>query len=164
MNDPHLGKRVSRSRLFSSLLEQARKIVTSKSESTEKLAAICKLFRKNVFHYNWVGFYLVNPERQDELLLGPYEGEPTEHVRIPFGRGICGQAAETRKTFVAQDISKEKNYLSCSLDVKAEIVVPIFKKGKVIGEIDIDSHVKSPFTHEDEEFLGSVANLVSKIL
>jgi GAF domain-containing protein len=164
MYDPRRGKRVSRSRLFNSLLEQVRKIVASKSESTEKLAAICKLFRKNVFHYNWVGFYLVNPERQDELLLGPYEGEPTEHVRIPFGRGICGQAAQTRKTFVVQDISKEKNYLSCSLNVKAEIVVPIFKKGKVIGEIDIDSHVKLPFTHEDEEFLDSVVKLVSKIL
>jgi GAF domain-containing protein len=155
---------VTESGLFNSLIEQIREIVTARSESTEKLAAICKLLRRNVSHYNWVGFYLASPQRQDELVLGPYEGEPTQHVRIAFGRGICGQAAETRKTFVVQDVSKEKNYLSCSLNVKAEIVVPIFKKGKIIGEIDIDSHIKSPFTHEDEEFLESVAKLASKIL
>jgi len=155
---------VSKSRLFSSLLEQVRETATTKSESTEKLAAICRLLRKNVSYYNWVGFYLVDPERRNELLLGPYEGEPTEHARIPFGRGICGQAAEARKTFVVQDISKERNYLSCSLNVKAEIVVPIFKKGKIIGEIDVDSHIQSPFSHEDEDFLGNVAKMVSKIL
>ena len=155
---------MSKSRLFSSLLEQVRETATTKSESTEKLAAICRLLRKNVSYYNWVGFYLVDPERRNELLLGPYEGEPTEHARIPFGRGICGQAAETRKTFVVQDISKERNYLSCSLNVKAEIVVPIFKKGKIIGEIDVDSHIQSPFSHEDEDFLGNVAKMVSKIL
>lgn len=155
---------MTKSELFDSLLEQVREIVTNKSESIDRLAAICRLLRKNVPYYDWVGFYLVNPEEQSELLLGPYEGEPTDHVRIPFGRGICGQAAETRRTFVVQDVSREKNYLSCSLNVKAEIVVPIFKKSEIIGEIDIDSHVKSPFTHEDKEFLGSVAALVSKIL
>lgn len=155
---------MTKSELFDSLLEQVREIVTNKSESIDRLAAICRLLRKNVSYYDWVGFYLVNPEKQSELLLGPYEGEPTDHVRIPFGRGICGQAAETRRAFVVQDVSREKNYLSCSLNVKAEIVVPIFKKSEIIGEIDIDSHVKSPFTHEDKEFLGSVAELVSKVL
>jgi L-methionine (R)-S-oxide reductase len=155
---------VTKDAFFHSLLVQINEILTNESESIEKLAAVCKLLRKNVRYYNWVGFYLVNPERQGELLLGPYEGEPTEHVKIPFGKGICGQAAETRKTFLVQDVSKEKNYLSCSLNVKAEIVVPIFKQKRILGEIDIDSHVKSPFTREDEEFLESVAKLVSKIL
>ncbi len=149
---------------YGSLLEEIRKIITKKSESTEKLAAICKLLKINVPHYNWVGFYLVNPEKQDELLLGPYEGESTQHVRIPFGRGICGQAAKTGKTFVVQDVSKETNYLSCSTNVRAEIVVPIIKRRKIIGEIDIDSHTRSPFTDKDEKFLGNVTDLVSRIL
>lgn len=155
---------IKKTESFNSLLEEIREIIASKTESKEKLTAICKLLKKNVSHYNWVGFYLVNPEKQDELLLGPYEGEPTEHLRIPFGRGICGQAAKTGKTFVVQDVSKEKNYLSCSINVKAEIVTPIFKKGKVIGELDIDSHIRSSFTDEDVEFLSNIAKLVSKIL
>lgn len=155
---------MNKTAVFNSLLKQTNEIVTNESQSKEKLAAICQLLRKNVSYYNWVGFYLVNPKRQGELLLGPYEGEPTEHAKIPFGKGICGQAAETGKTFLVQDVSKEKNYLSCSLNVKAEIVVPIFKQKKILGEIDIDSYDKSPFTREDEEFLDRVAKLVSKIL
>jgi len=155
---------IKKSQTLNYLLEEIRETVASKSGNMEKLTAICKLLKKNVSHYNWVGFYLVNPEKQDELLLGPYEGEPTEHIRIPFGQGICGQAAKTSKSFVVQDVSKEKNYLSCSINVKAEMVVPIFKKGKIIGELDIDSHVPSPFTDEDGEFLDNIAKLASRIL
>ena len=155
---------IKKSESLNYLLEEIRETVASRSGSMEKLTAICKLLKKNVSHYNWVGFYLVNPEKQDELLLGPYEGEPTEHVRIPFGQGICGQAAKTSKPFIVQDVSKEKNYLSCSINVKAEMVVPIFKKGKIIGELDIDSHVPSPFTDEDEKFLDNIAKLASRIL
>src|SRR5208337_3246542 len=78
-----------------------------------KLKTVCRLLKENVPHYNWVGFYIVDEKRTNELVLGPFEGEPTEHTRIPFGRGICGQAAQLERTFLVQDISKEKNYLSC---------------------------------------------------
>jgi len=106
----------------------------------------------------------VDEKRPNELVLGPFEGEHTEHTRIPFGRGICGQAAQLERTFLVQDISKEKNYLSCSTNVKSEIVVPIFKNKKVIGELDIDSHVLSPFTEQDEAFLKKVSEMVSRII
>jgi len=102
------------------------------------------LLVENVPHYDWVGFYLVDKAKK-ELVLGPFVGEPTEHVRIPFGRGICGQAAERRTTFVVQDVSKEGNYLACSPKVKSEIVIPLFKGGEIIGELDIDSHTLSPW-------------------
>ena len=115
-------------------------------------------------YYDWVGFYLTDPEKKDELVLGPYEGDPTEHTRIPFGRGICGQAAATKETFVVQDVSKEDNYLSCSVHVKSEIVVPIIRDGEVLGELDIDSHTVEPFTDGDREFLERVCELVTAIL
>ena len=102
-------------------------------------------------------------KRKKELLLGPFEGEPTEHVKISFSRGICGKAAEIKKTFVVQDVSKETNYLSCSPKVKSEIVVPIFKNGKIAGELDIDSHTPSPFTDEDKAFLEKICEMVSKL-
>ncbi|WP_129410031.1 GAF domain-containing protein [Marinitoga lauensis] len=74
-------------------------------------------------------------------------------MKIPFGSGICGQAASTKNTFVVQDVTKETNYLSCSEKTKSEIVVPILDNdGNVFGELDIDSHKLEPFTIEDSNF------------
>jgi len=95
--------------------------------------------------------------------LGPYIGKPTEHTKIPFGRGICGQAADRKETFIVQDVSKESNYLSCSPLVKSEIVVPIIKNNKVLGELDIDSHVIEPLTKEDIRFLEDVCNIITQL-
>ena len=144
------------------LLRSVEAIVGGGGKRDEKLKKISRLLKENVTHYDWVGFYLVG-EEPGILYLGPFTGSPTEHVRIPFGRGICGQAAEREVTFIVQDVSKETNYLSCSPDVRAEIVVPIFKDGKVVGEIDIDSLQPSPFTDKDKEFLERVAELVSNL-
>jgi len=147
--------------LFKSLYIEIKAILDGDANTDEKLLTICKLLKGNIEYYDWVGFYLVNPTVKNELVLGPYEGEPTEHIRINFGQGICGQAAEIKDTFVVQDVSKETNYLSCSPRVKSEIVVPIFSEGELVGEIDIDSHSISPFTDEDKMFLEEIANLVA---
>jgi len=127
------------------------------------LQNICDLLRVEVEHYNWVGFYLAD-ENEKALHLGPYSGEPTEHVRIPYGRGICGQAVVRGDTFIVQDVSKETNYLSCSPKVKSEIVVPIYKDGKIVGEIDIDSLYLSPFTEDDRKFLEKLAEKLVEII
>ena len=150
--------------IFRALLSDINNISSQKSDKSQKLWSICKLLQTKISYYNWVGFYLVDPASPQELVLGPYVGEPTEHSRIPFGKGICGQAASQEKTFIVQDVSKENNYLSCSLDVKSEIVVPIFKNGKIIGELDIDSHDLEPFDENDNRFLDKVCGFVSIIL
>ncbi|MBD3290315.1 GAF domain-containing protein [candidate division KSB1 bacterium] len=129
-----------------------------------KLATICNLLKEKVSYFDWVGFYLSDPLKKAELVLGPFAGEPTEHVRIPFGQGICGQAADTKETFVVQDVSKETNYLSCSPVVKSEIVVPIMKGDAVIGELDIDSHDLSPFSEQDSVFLEDLCRLLANKL
>ena len=151
-------------KLFEFLTKRVAEIVSSRDSEENKLKAICKMLKGEISYYDWVGFYIVDKKRQDELLLGPFVGEPTQHARIPFGKGICGQAAKLRKTFVVQDISKETNYLSCSTKVKSEIVVPIFKNEAIVGELDIDSHCLSPFTEEDEQFLRKVSAMVSGLL
>lgn len=147
---------------FNFLTSELREIVNGPLERDEKLKTICKLLRDSVPYYDWVGFYIVDESERD-LVLGPFVGEPTEHKRIPFGKGICGQAAERKEIFIVQDISKETNYLSCSPRVKSEIVVPIFKNAEIIGELDIDSHVLSPFTQEDRKFLENVCKIVSEL-
>jgi len=145
------------------LVGEVRSIAALPEERDARLRRICDLLRESVAHYAWVGFYLVEPGTR-MLALGPFAGKPTEHVCIPFGRGVCGQAAERGTTFVAQDVATEQNYLSCSASVRSEIVVPILKDGLVAGEIDIDSHEISPFTDADRDLLERVAEIVSRII
>ena len=146
------------------LVEETREITNGRLGRNEKLKAICRLLRDEVSHYDWVGFYFVDKARQNELILGPFEGEPTEHIRIQFGQGICGQAAQRKTTFIVQDVSKEKNYLACSPNVKSEIVIPIFKNNKIVGELDIDSHSLYAFNGEDKALLEKICKIVSRIL
>ena len=128
-----------------------------------RLQQLCELLQENVPHYDWVGFYFRNGEKE-ELKLGPYVGEPTDHTIIPFGKGICGQVAVSNQNFVVPDVKAQDNYIACSLTVKAEIVVPLFVNGENIGQIDIDSNTPDPFTEEDERFLEFVNEKVAAIL
>ena len=128
----------------------------------EKLMNLCRFLSENVSHYNWVGFYFANHETKT-LHLGPYVGAPTDHTVIPFGKGICGQVAESNANFMVPDVSAQTNYIACSFTVKSEIVVPLFVNGVNIGQIDIDSHVLDPFTEDDERFLEFVNNEVAKL-
>lgn len=128
----------------------------------EKLLKICQLLQDSIDHYNWVGFYFAKPDAKT-LHLGPYVGAPTDHLIIPFGKGICGQVAVSNENFVVPDVTAQDNYIACSFTVKSEIVVPLFVKGKNIGQIDIDSHVLDPFTAADERFLEFVNQQVATL-
>jgi GAF domain-containing protein len=138
-----------------SVIEEVESIAAGDGPDHERLQRICEALKGRVPHYDWVGFYIAEAS-EEVLVLGPFAGAPTEHVRIPFGRGICGQAASGRRTFIVQDVSKEDNYLSCGSDVRSEIVLPVMQEGKVIGELDIDSHSISPFTEADRLLLERV--------
>ncbi len=129
----------------------------------ERLQGICKLLKESVPYYDWVGFYFKNGDNE-ELKLGPFAGEPTNHTIIPFGKGICGQVAVSNENFVVPDVQTQDNYIACSLNVKAEIVVPLFLKGENIGQIDIDSNTPDPFTNEDERLLEYINAQVAEIL
>ena len=148
---------------FEELEQRIDDFLREKESILKKLQYICKLLKDEVCHFDWVGFYFVDKENEKELILGPFEGSPTEHTRIIFGQGVCGQVATKGITIIVQDVSQENNYLSCSHDVKSEIVVPIFKERKFIGEIDIDSHQKAPFTKEDTAFLENIAQKLSEL-
>lgn len=145
------------------ILESVDKLVQGEAPREQKLKEISVLLHNEVDVFDWVGFYLVDPNADRELVLGPYVGEETDHTRIPFGKGICGQAADTLETYVIQDVSQEDNYLACSVDVKAEIVVPIMKGDRLIGELDIDSHTKDSLTEEHRELLEEICEKVAAI-
>ena len=151
---------------FSGLAERIARACLSprKGDLADILRGICQLLHDEVEGYDWVGFYLVDPPGSRELALGPFVGAPTEHVRIPFGKGVCGRAAELRSTVVVDDVSRESNYLACSLNVRSEIVLPIFRKDELVGELDIDSHQLSRFGSDDRAFLSRVVETVSAVI
>lgn len=146
--------------LYSKISEITKK---KEIEVAIRLQLICELLKENVPYYDWVGFYFKNGDKE-ELKLGPFAGEPTDHIIIPFGKGICGQVALSNKNFVVPDVKAQDNYIACSLTVKSEIVVPLFVNGENVGQIDIDSNTPDPFTQEDERFLEFVNKEVAKIL
>ena len=150
--------------IFDTLKPQVETILSNIEFSRdERLMKVCELLDQNIIYYNWVGFYFKNGDK-NELKLGPYVGEPTDHIIIPFGKGICGQVAVSNENFVVPDVAAQDNYIACSITVKAEIVIPIFVNGENIGQIDIDSNTPNPFTEADERFLEFVCKEVSSLL
>ncbi len=129
---------------------------------------IVRLLHDRMLKYNWVGFYMLEEKPVNSqprmLALGPFQGAMTPHTRIPLNQGICGAAASTGKTIVVDDVSLDNRYLACSTETKSEIVVPVFVRGKVVGELDIDSHFPAAFGDQDRRLVEYCASLVGKQL
>ncbi len=144
---------------------QAKQMITGiidKNNSSSVLQLVVDFLYETFDVYSWIGIYLV---KGDNLILGPWRGkQATEHTTIPIGTGICGAAAQTGKTEIVDDVKNDLRYLSCFLSTRSEIVVPILKQEKVIGEIDIDSDMPAAFTKEDAAFLAYVAEQLSAFI
>ncbi len=140
---------------------KAIQIIDKNLSMREKQKAICTLLRSEIRHYDWVGFYMKDAEK-DELVLGQFEGEPTEHKRIPFGKGICGEGAIQKRTINVSDVSAVDNYIACSIETKSELVVPIMDGDRFIGQIDVDSHTPSAFNIRDERLLEAICKRLAE--
>jgi L-methionine (R)-S-oxide reductase len=152
-----------------SRIEEVRNEVTELAKATptakDLMQGVCKLLHDRMLKYNWVGFYMLEPGAQPPMLiLDGFIGAMTPHTRIPLNQGICGAAASSGKTIVVDDVSKDPRYLACSLETKSEIVVPIFVKGAVAGELDIDSHFPAAFGAEDQQLVQYCAEVVGRKL
>jgi L-methionine (R)-S-oxide reductase len=118
-------------------------------------------------HFDWAGFYMIEPGRpgsDPKLVLGPYVGKETPHKRIPLNQGICGAAVTSGKTLVVDDVNADPRYLACSIETRSEIVSPVFVKGEIVGELDIDSHTPAAFSDDDRKLVEHCAALVGKYL
>ena len=122
------------------------------------MTATVATLKRTMADYSWVGIYLLDG---NELVLGPFEGKPSPHTRIPVGRGICGAAAAEKATIIVDDVNADPRYLACSVDTRSEIVVPIMAGNEVLGEIDIDSDRFAAFDAADRKLLESVAALLA---
>lgn len=145
------------------ILQGIDELLTARAENTDWLKEVCALLQRERKHYNWVGVYFLDGK---ELVLGPYVGAPSPHVRIPLDKGICGAAVREGRTVNVPDVNADPRYLACSLETKSEIVVPIPhpRDGRMLGEIDVDSHAPNAFSADDRALLEEVARRLAPAL
>lgn len=140
------------------IVSRVEQIVNSNVSRDEALREAVHILKAECPPYNWVGIYLLEGQT---LVLHNYIGKPTEHTHIPVGQGVCGTAVAERRNQIIDDVTAIDNYLACSLETRAEIVVLIRRDDDIFGQIDIDSDTASAFTSQDEALLAAVADLLA---
>jgi GAF domain-containing protein len=156
---------ISHTHKIEELQKDLSRLNSTAATADHLMAGIARLLHEKMLKYNWVGFYMLEPGANPPMLaLGHFQGAMTPHTRIPLNQGICGAAASSGKTIVVDDVKNDSRYLACSLETKSEIVVPIFVRGQVVGELDIDSHFPAAFGVEDRELVEYCAQLVGQRL
>ena len=141
------------------IVRQVEQIVNSDASRDEVLRSAVRVLKQEREHYNWVGIYLLDGGM---LILHNYIGKPTDHTHIPVGKGVCGTAVADRANQIIGDVRELDNYLACSLETRAEIVVLIRRGPEIFGQIDIDSDLVNAFAEGDEQLLNRVADLLAK--
>ncbi|QHN04311.1 GAF domain-containing protein [Granulicella sp. WH15] len=149
---------------FAQILSEVNTCAKSANDLASLQNFIVEIIPQRLSYYNWTGFYMLDPDDPETLVLGPFRGAPTEHVRIPVNQGICGAAVAQNDTVIVDDVNSDPRYLACSLETRSEIVVPIRVNDAVVGEIDIDSHDLAAFSPRDKEFLEECAAIVGSFM
>ena len=145
---------------FQKIIAEIRHFAATAEDLASLQEFSVSLIAERLPYYNWVGFYMLDPRDGEVLVLGSFRGAPTEHTRIPVTEGICGAAVAQGQTVIVEDVSSDPRYLSCSIETRSEIVVPIQANGSIVGEIDIDSHTLNAFGEEDRSFLEECAAVI----
>ena len=126
------------------------------------MASVCCLLNLAFKDYFWVGFYIVDPKKENELVIGPYQGT-LGCLRISFERGVCGAAAKTGKTQIVENVHAFPGHIACDSQTNSEIVVPVFNKtNELIAVFDVDSIKLSTFNEVDKLRLEKIINKVFK--
>ena len=148
----------TREEQYRTVLKQLDALLTGESNVVANLANASALLNVFLQDINWVGFYVTEG---NQLVLGPFQGLPA-CVRIPFGRGVCGVAAETKTTQLVVDVNKFPGHIACDAASNSEIVVPLIKNNEVIGVLDIDSPNKGRFDEIDQTYLEEFVRILLK--
>lgn len=146
------------------LLQEFQLFAPSAASVEALMERISQRLHHELARYNWVGFYLLDPQDPGFLVVGPFVGSFTPNARIPLDRGLCGACATSGKTIVVQDVAKDHRYLPGTDMVKSEIVAPVFARGKFAAEIDIESYFANTFGQTDQDFVEACAALVGKYM
>ncbi len=146
----------SKEEKYATVLPQIKALIDGEPNLTANLANVAAALKEQ-FCWLWVGFYLV--ERQDELVLGPFQG-PVACTRIKKGRGVCGSSWQQAATIIVPDVEKFPGHIACSSASRSEIVVPIIKAGIVVAVLDVDSEYLNHFDETDKLYLEQLAEMI----
>lgn len=134
-----------KSEMYRELVQSADALTSTESDSIANMANVAALLWEYLPDVNWTGFYRVV---DGELVLGPFQGKAA-CIRIPFGRGVCGTAAQTGETQLVEDVHAFPGHIACDANSASELVVPVKRDGKVIAVVDLDSPSRGRFDHDD---------------
>jgi GAF domain-containing protein len=140
---------------YESLIPQIEALLRGENNLIANLGNIAAALKEQ-FNWLWVGFYWI---QEDELVLGPFQG-PVACTRIKKGRGVCGTSWEKETTIIVEDVEKFPGHIACSSSSKSEIVVPVFKEGKILGVLDVDSSELAQFDEVDQLYLEKILALI----
>jgi len=146
--------------LYRDLASALGGLVAGEPDAIANMANAAALIYETLDDVNWVGFYR---NVGGELVLGPFQGRPA-CIRIKFGEGVCGAAAETRKAQRVDDVHAFPGHIACDSASNSEIVVPLLRDGELLGVLDIDSPKHARFTQEDEGGVVKLGEILSRVL
>jgi GAF domain-containing protein len=146
------------------LLREFQQFARTAPTAKSLMERIAQGLHEKMTRYNWVGFYLVDPADPGVLTVGPFVGSFTPNARIPLDTGLCGAAATSGQVVVVDDVSQDPRYFAGSSMVNSEIVVPVFVKNKLAGELDVESYFAGTFSKPEQEFVEACAGVVGKYL
>jgi len=141
------------------LVSDVSAILGSERSDREVLQEVVAMLKQTMPDWTWVGIYLLT---DDQLVLGPFAGKPTEHTRIQVGTGVCGTAVKEKSNIIVDDVRKRDNYLACTIETRSELVVLIRHHGEIVGQFDIDSDKEANFSADDEHLLEEIAPLIAE--
>src|SRR4249919_543628 len=146
--------------LYRDLASALEGLVAGESDGIANMANAVSLIWETLPDVNWVGFYR---NIGGELVVGPFQGRPA-CVRIAFGDGVCGAAAESRQVQRIEDVHAFPGHIACDSASNSEIVLPLIRDGELLGVLDIDSPLHARFVEEDEAGLRPIAEFLSRVL
>ncbi len=145
-----------KSQRYAAVAEEIAAVLDGEPNLVARMATVVSMLANSFEHYFWTGFYLVDPTRLDELVVGPYQGS-LGCLRIAFGRGVCGTAAATRTTQVVEDVHAFPGHIACDSRSTSEIVVPVLdRSGRLIAVLDVDSETPAAFDMVDRAALEGI--------
>lgn len=141
---------------YAELSAEVASVLEGEPNLTARMATVASMLANSFDHYFWTGFYVVDPARPDELVVGPYQGT-LGCLRIAFGRGVCGAAAATRRTQLVEDVHAFPGHIACDSRSQSEIVVPVLDRdGRLIAVFDVDSDRPAAFDAVDQAGLERI--------
>ena len=141
---------------YAELATEIAAVIEGETNLTARMATVSNILHHAFEHYFWTGFYVVDPEKTAELVIGPYQGT-LGCLRIPFGKGVCGTAAATRETQIVDDVHAFPGHIACDANSLSEIVVPVINNaGELIAVLDVDSDQEAMFDGDDKAGLEAI--------